>query len=339
MNLKNKITKIHYDKNAKGLIFNILKLLSNIYTFFAEYKNQQYDKGILQPKKVDAKVISVGNLTTGGVGKTPVTCEIAKYLNSKGHTVAIVSRGYGGKLSNKNINVISDGKTIFYNAKFSGDEPFWLAKNTGCIVITSKNRFEASKYAIENFNSDIILLDDGFQHRKLYRDIDIILIDSVKQFGNGNLLPTGPLREGIKNILRADKILVVSKDTDHSNAENFAKHIMQKYKKDVQVCKIEPDYIYNIKTNAKLENGAKATAISAIGQPEQFYNFLKNYDIVDTVTFDDHHQYEMSELSTIEGNIITTEKDAVKLKEFNFDNIYALKLKTVLDVENLISKD
>ena len=336
MNLKTEISKIHYDESANGRLFELLKFCSKFYTYGTELKNDFYNTGMLKPKRVNAFVISVGNLTTGGVGKTPVVAEIAKYLKSKNKKVAIISRGYGGKLSNKNINVISDGEKIYYGAKLAGDEPYWLAKMTGCVVITSKNRYEASKFAVENFKVKYIILDDGFQHRKLHRNLDIVLVDSVKKFGNENLLPAGPLREKLKSIKRASKIVVVSKDTDHTLAQNYILYLKKTYKKDVCLCKIEPDIIYNIKTGKNLPENSKITAVCAIGQPEQFYNFLKRYEIRNTVTFDDHHSYVKEDLNNIEGYIVTTEKDAVKMKDFNFDNIFALKLKTELDVEDLI---
>ncbi len=333
---KTEITKIHYDKNAKGVLFNVLKFSSLFYGIGSGLKNKLYDKGILKPHKVDAFVISVGNLTTGGVGKTPVVAEIAKYLMEKGEKTAIISRGYGGKLSNKNINVISDGKTIFYEAEMAGDEPFWLAQNTKAVVITSKNRVKASEFAIKNYGVTKIILDDGFQHRKLHRDLDIVLMDSEKGFGNENLLPAGPLREGTEAFSRVDKLVIVSKNTDHSRAEKLAKIMGKKLKLKTLVAKAEPDIVYNIKTGEELLKGTKAYAICAIGQPEQFYAFLKDYDIVSTITFDDHHRYTEEEISKINGDIITTEKDAVKLKTFGFDNIYALRLKTVIDCEELL---
>ncbi len=333
---KTEITKIHYDKNAKGVLFNVLKFSSLFYGIGSGLKNKLYDKGILKPHKVDAFVISVGNLTTGGVGKTPVVAEIAKYLMEKGEKTAIISRGYGGKLSNKNINVISDGKTTFYEAEMAGDEPFWLAQNTKAVVITSKNRVKASEFAIKNYGVTKIILDDGFQHRKLHRDLDIVLMDSEKGFGNENLLPAGPLREGTEAFSRVDKLVIVSKNTDHSRSEKLAKIMGKKLKLKTLVAKAEPDIVYNIKTGEELLKGTKAYAICAIGQPEQFYAFLKDYDIVSTITFDDHHRYTEEEISKINGDIITTEKDAVKLKTFGFDNIYALRLKTVIDCEELL---
>lgn len=335
--LKTEITKIHYDKNAKGLLFNALKFCSIFYGLGSGLKNFLYDKAIIKPKKVDAYVISVGNLTTGGVGKTPVVAEIAKYLIQKGEKTAIVSRGYGGKLSNKNINLISDGSEIFHSAEDAGDEPFWLAQNTNAIVITSKNRIAASEYAIKNFGVTKIILDDGFQHRKLHRDLDIVLMDSEKVLGNENLLPAGPLREGTEAFSRMNRLVIVSKNTDHTRAQKLTKIMGKKLNVPAFLCKAEPDEVYNIKTGKELPKGSKASAMCAIGQPEQFYAFLKDYDIADKITFDDHHQYTKDEIRAISGNIITTEKDAVKLKPLGFDNIYTLRLKTILDTEHLLS--
>lgn len=335
MNIKTEITKIHYDKNSKSKIIPLLSFVSVFYGIASRLKNILYDNNILKPKKVDAYVISIGNITTGGVGKTPVVSEIAKYLIGKGKSVAIVSRGYGGKLSNKNINLISDGKQIFYNAQMAGDEPYWLAEHTkGTVVVTSKNRYLASKYAIENFGVKYIILDDGFQHRKLYRDLDIVLTDSVTNFGNEKLLPRGPLREGFEAFKRIDRLVVVSKSIDHTRADKLAKIMQKKLNIQTFVCKTEPDIVYNIKTNEMFDKSLEATAICAIGQPEKFYDFLQDYNLKDKVTFDDHHIYFENEIP--QGNIITTEKDAVKMLNFNRNDIYALKLKTVVDVENLL---
>lgn len=336
MNLKTEISKIHYDKNAKGLIIKILEFASIFYGLGSGLKNLLYDKNIIKPKKVNAFVISVGNLTTGGVGKTPIVSEIAKYFIGKGEKVAIISRGYGGKLSNKNINVISDGEKIFYNAKLAGDEPYWLATNTkGAVVITAKNRYKASQYAIEKFGVTKIILDDGFQHRRLHRDLDIVLMDSEKGFGNEKLLPAGPLREGTESFKRIDRLIIVSKSTDHAKSEKLARIMSKKMKVQTQVCRTEPDYVYNIKTGGHLDTGAEITALCAIGQPEQFFNFLKDYKIKAEIVFDDHHIYKEEEIP--QGIIITTEKDAVKMLDFNRTDIYALKLKTAVDVGTLLN--
>ena len=338
-NIKTKITQMHYQRDSKGVLFDILKFCSYFYWFGSRMKNFLYDNKILKPKKVNAYVISVGNMTTGGVGKTPVVSEIAKYLVNLGQRVAIVSRGYGGKLDNRKINMISDGTSVYFDAVQAGDEPYWLAENTqGAYVFTCRNRYLAAKMAVEKFGIQVIILDDGFQHRKLHRDLDIVLMDSVKGFGNEHLLPAGPLREGPEALERIDKLVVVSKSVKHETAERVAKIMQKRLNIPTSVCYTEPDYVYNIKTGQRLMEGLAVTAMCAIGQPQQFYDFLSDYQVVKTVTFDDHHQYAPIDIVDISGSIITTEKDAVKLARFDRDNIYALKLKTVIDVENLLKK-
>lgn len=338
MNIKTKISELHYNKDAHGLFFYFLKLCSYIYGIGSRLKNFLYDKKIIKPKKVNAYVISVGNFTTGGVGKTPVVAEIARYMINNGEKPAIISRGYGGRLNNKIVHVISDGINLYYNAKMAGDEPYWLAINLdGCAVLTCSDRYKAAKYAIDELGCTKIILDDGFQHRKLYRDLDLVLIDSEKHFGNGNLLPAGPMREGKEGFNRLDKLIIVSKNTDHSAADIFVKQISKKYNIEAFLCKTEPDYIYNIVSGEQLPKNSEITAMSAIGQPEQFYKFLKNdYIIKNKITFDDHHKYIYEDIKNIDGNIVTTEKDAVKLAAFGKDNIYALKLKTGINIEDII---
>lgn len=231
--------------------------------------------------------------------------------------------------------MISDGEKIYYNARLAGDEPFWLAQNThGVVVVTSKNRFKAAKYAIEKFGVERIVLDDGFQHRKLFRDLDIVLSDSEKGFGNENLLPAGPLREGTEAFKRIDRMVIVSKNLDHKRAEKIAKITEKRMKIPTFLCKTEPDCVYNIKTGEALAVGTEITAMCAIGQPEQFFAFLKDFKVKEKIAFDDHHHYVKEDLPS--GVIVTTEKDAVKLSDFEREDIYALKLKINLDVESLI---
>lgn len=330
MAIKTDISKIHYSKDNKGWFFNVLKFCSVFYRVGCEFKNFLYDANILQPKKVNAFVVSVGNLTTGGVGKTPYVAELVKKYSKEGKIVAVVSRGYGGTL--KGVNVISDGKEVIFNSKEAGDEPYWLGKNTNAIVITSPIRYDGAVLAIEKYGAEVIILDDGFQHRKLKRDLDIVLIDSEKQLGNKKLLPAGPLREEIINIKRADKIVVVSKNIVHYGAENLADILKEKFRKSLEICKIEPDFAYNIFNKKEhLEKSEKVIAFSGIGQPEQFYKFLKDFDVIKTVDFDDHYSYSQKDVEDLENYklpLVTTEKDAVKLKNLKFNQkVFALKLK------------
>lgn len=351
------LTDFHYKKEftpvekiTAGVLYTVLGLPSAVYWAVAKTRNFLYKKRILKSYKSPLYTISVGNITTGGTGKTPITAEIANYLAKKGGFPAILSRGYGGKLNNKNVNVISDGLTINHTAIEAGDEPFWLSKHCkNTAVLTCSSRVKSAKFAKENLNCTALILDDGFQHLKLQRDLNILVVDSEKKFSNGCMLPLGALREPLSSIKRADKIVVVNKSFNDKKAKAYARFLRKKYSIPVFVCSMVPDEIYNIKTNEKLSDSAAVIAFSAIGQPEQFYKFLRGYDVVGTQDFPDHHIYTKEDLDTlyklkekyVAQALITTEKDAVKLKEIAPENtdIYALKLKPVLDLKGLLESD
>lgn len=337
MNFKTKITKLHYNKKAKGLFLDLLEFLSLFYGFAVKLRNLLYDKNILKSVKINAKVISVGNLTTGGVGKTPVVGRLAEYFLIKNIKTAIITSGYSGKLSNKNVNLISDGQRIYYNAISAGDEAYWHAlNNPSCVVLTCKNRVKAAKYAVDNFNCEVIILDDGFQHRHIFRDIDLVLVDSLLKFGNEKLLPAGPLREGKEALKRIDRLIVVNKGQDNIKAEKYSKILSKKLNCPSEVCLLEPDCVYNIVSKERLADGETVTALCAIGQPNPFFNFAEQkFEVIEKIAYDDHHIYSQNEIDRIKGTIITTEKDAVKLSDFKRKDIYAMKLKTDLNLNFL----
>ncbi len=347
------ISKLHYKKNLsiteKIMVF-MLRIAGIPYEAASEARNFLYNKKILRSYGSKSFVISIGNITTGGVGKTPFTSEVAKYYLSLNKKVAIISRGYGGKLCNKEPHVISEGGGALYSAELAGDEPVWLSNNTkGACVITCSSRVKAEKYLQEHYSPDIIILDDGFQHRKLKRDLDIVLIDSQNKFGNKLTFPAGPLRENLQNIRRADKIVVVNKNYENQNALKYCDKLKKKYKKAIYLCKIVPDYVYNINTGSQLTKDTAVMAFSAIGQPEGFYEFLKrDYRLTAVLEFEDHHRYEADDISRIIhyaqdeniDKIVTTEKDAVKIKELIQDmelpvQFYALKLKAYMDIKEV----
>lgn len=339
--MKTEITKFHYNRANKipEYMKNLLKFASCFYNAATIVRNFLYDRYILPIECVNAKVISVGNLTTGGVGKTPVVAQIADYYaNQYDERVCIISRGYGGHLDNKNVNVVKLEGEIKCDAYYAGDEPFWLAQNTHpeVIVLTCADRVKAAEYAVNNFQVTKIILDDAFQHRRINRDADIVLIDSEMKFGNEGLLPYGPLRENLNGLKRADLIYIVSKNTEHKKAEQYARIMAKKLDKDVRVCRVEPDVIYNIKTNAQLDKSQPVTALCAIGQPEQFLKFLSDCNVENIVIYEDHYTYTREDIAQIKGNIVTTEKDAVKIQRFGFNNVYALKLKTEFDPRGLL---
>ena len=333
MNFKSTITDLHYSGKKNAAYFMLL-IPAIFYRIIADIRNYFYDKGIFKSEKVNANVVAVGNLTTGGVGKTPLVAEIAKYYLAKGEPTAVILRGYGAKLSSKNVNVISDGKEIFYPADMAGDEPYWYAENIkGLIVITCSSRVKAAQYVIKNFDVKNIILDDDFQHRKIKRDLNIAVVDSEKRFGNGKVLPQGPLRESLAGLKRADKIVVMSKGSaNYQNVIDFAKEL------NAQVCDAAPAEVYNIKTGIQLADNVSITAMCAIGQPQQFFNFLSpRFNIVNKIIFDDHHLYSKNDIKDTNMPIVTTEKDAVKLKSFGFDNIFALKLRLNINCKELLN--
>lgn len=357
--MKTYIQKIHYNESMKPKDYPVLcalRVCSIFYSLIINIRYLFYKFNILKSTKLDAYIISIGNLTTGGTGKTPITCEIANYINKYLNTTsAIISRGYGGKLSNKTINIISNGKNILFNAEKAGDEPFWMAVNTkDTPILTGKNRIKSGQYAIDNFKSNILLLDDGFQHLKLKRDMDIVLIDCMKVFGNGFLLPAGPLREPENQIKRADKIIIVNKKPfdkeSEAQCEKIYQKIYQNYSKKSVFCKIKPDKIYNLKTNIPVIS-QKSLAFAGIGQPEFFFNYLKNagIELVSEIVFEDHYLYTKLDLENLiekaqkmgADSIITTEKDAVKLMDFLSElnseiKICALKLNVEMDLKELL---
>lgn len=356
MDIKVLLTKFHYKKKytpveaiGASFVYALLAFPSLCYLITVKIRNFLYRKKILKGFKPLLYTISVGNLTTGGTGKTPITAEIANYFVKKGEYPAILSRGYGGELSNKEVNVISDGEKINYEAKQSGDEPYWLAQHCkGAAVLTCSNRAKAAQFAKKELHCTKLILDDGFQHQKLERDLNILVVDSEKQFSNGCVLPLGALREPMTEIKRADKIIVVNKNFNDKKARTFARYLRKKYHKPSFVCSMEPDEIYNIVTGKPLDETKAVIAFSAIAQPEQFYKYLRRFDIMETRDFPDHHIYsesDLRELGVIKNKygaeaMITTEKDAVKLKDIatDKDEIYALKLKPSLDLKGLLDE-
>ena len=331
---------LHYSKTKPFWLLNsVLNIAELFYGIVINFKNTLYDFKILTEKKVDAYVICVGNLTTGGVGKTPMV----KSLTEKYSNCCIISRGYRAKISNKEPVVIKDKNKIYFkDGQLCGDEVFQLAKNTSSdtTIITCSDRYKAAKLAIEKYGIKTIILDDGFSNRKLKKDKTILLIDSKMRFGNGHMLPKGPLREPQKEIKRADEIVLVNKiDDDLNSAISWVKM----YKKPVKLCNMIPKRIYNIQTNAQIKPQGDVIAFCAIGQSEQFYNYVRKfYNLKETFSFEDHYKYTIYDLNHLVEmakkynvrTLITTQKDEAKIrnlvsgfKDFNFN---------VLELQNQI---
>ncbi len=228
-NIKQKIKAIMTDEGKSRLLSfeSFLFVISLLYGGVVKLREFFYKKKMLKSERLPCKVISVGNVTVGGTGKTPMTIYVAELLNRLGYKVAILSRGYKGG-AEKTGGIVSDGRTIFMEPDMSGDEPFMLAaklKNTP--VIVGKNRFEAGMLAIKKFKPDIIVLDDAFQHLKLVRDINLVLSDCRRPFGNTHMLPRGTLREPLSALLRGDAFILTRSDAPmsaHSETPNIPSH-------------------------------------------------------------------------------------------------------------------
>lgn len=365
--MKNYLTKLHYAKSLSvkdGLVSSLLVVPSAFYSSVVSLRNWLYEARVLKSYSVNAFVVSIGNLTTGGTGKTPVVCALAEYLSRvEGKKVAVISRGYGGKLSNKQINVVSDGNQVFYSAEMAGDEPYLMARSLkGVAVVTSKDRVAAAEYAVKHFGAEIIVLDDGYQYRRLKRDFNVCLVDGFKLFGNQRVLPGGPLREDTSGVQRADAVLVAYKNTNVAAQESsdFVENVCSKYGKQVCTSFINPAGPFK-SYDFDEPSGKVFYAFTGIGQPESFYESLAGLGlkVLKTRTFADHHPYSESDLVDMleeaaafgANALITTEKDSVKVlevlsalakqdKKYDKIPVYEIKLKLVIEdlIKELIEK-
>ncbi|MFT4059237.1 MAG: tetraacyldisaccharide 4'-kinase [Legionella sp.] len=263
--------------------------------------------------KCPVPLIVVGNISVGGVGKTPLVIELAKKLQEKGLKVGIVSRGYGARIDNFPYEVQQDDA-----ATQVGDEPLLLAQRTQCPVVIAPKRLDAVRYLLEKHHSQIIVSDDGLQHYRMGRAIEIVVIDGTRGLGNGFCLPAGPLREPVQRLQDADFIVVNS--GTWKNAYPMA---------------LTPGKITQLTTGIEIEAGTfkgRWEAIAAIGNPQRFYSTLNQIGIeFDTCSYPDHYQFKPHDLDYVQSPIIMTEKDAVKCQAFGTDNMYYLPVNAVLD--------
>ena len=314
----------------------VLRGLSVIFYILVQMRLWLYKHRIVRAKTLGCQVISVGNVTVGGTGKTPIVETFARSLQQKGRKVAILSRGYKSrktplweKLLKKKEwlpRVVSDGERLLLNSDLAGDEPFMLASNLHKVaVVVDKDRVKAGKHAIRKLNCDTLVLDDGFQYLKLQNRLDIVLVDYTNPFGYGNVLPRGLLREPARNIKRAGFIFI-TKCPPEGAPELKAKLRELNPHAEISECRHTSKYLQNVYTKERLElaalRGKKVSAISGIAVPESFENGLRKLgaEIVHSAQYADHHRYTQQEIiETINQAaeagaemILTTEKDAVR---------------------------
>lgn len=302
----------------------ILSFFEGLYFKLTEKRNKAFDQQGLHVKKLPCPVISIGNLVAGGTGKTPMTRAIAEILTKNGIKVAILSRGYGGKFEKKGARV-SDGKTIFLSAREAGDEPYLLARTSPASVYVGKNRYKSGCEAIKD-GAEILLLDDGFQHRKLHRDLDILLMDAKSPLGNGRLLPRGILRESPWNLNRCDAIIFTrSKNSDENPREKIKYFLKKNLAGKIRTFSAGEDFFWCEDYGGLPKSGEKVFAFSGIAEPENFFRRLgeKGLFVQDFRSFPDHYAYRKRDLQKfVNGSrkmkadaLVTTLKDAVKIPD------------------------
>ena len=327
----------------------MLSLLGFIYGKIANLRNVLYDKGVFDVFDARVRVISVGNITAGGTGKTPLVAYIADILADRGEKVCILTRGYGRKNAENRV-LVTDGEKILSDAEHSGDEPFELANKLlgKAIIIADADRIAAATWAKRKFGVTVFLLDDGFQHRKVRRDLDIVCIDATDELKEAKMLPEGRLREPLLGLKRAGAVvitranLVESIETLRAEIEeiNHEAPVFAAENKICNVARLEDFHAKSQKSLSEIKE-KKAFAFCGIGNAESFFEQLRRekFDVSGTKAFRDHHIYSQNDVAEIESQsreaaadiLLTTAKDAVKLKTLTFEvPVFVVEIEMVL---------
>ncbi len=324
------------NRQARGLFASglrrVLAGLAKIYAVAIGLRVFLYRSRLIRPTSLGCTVISVGNVTLGGTGKTPMVEMLARELLRGGRKVAILSRGYKSGSKVKDFpRVVADGEKLLLNVISSGDEPYMLAREVPqAIVLVDKDRVRAARQAIKRFAVDTIILDDGYQYLRLDRQVNIMLIDCTNPFGNQRLLPRGVLREPLRHLDRANIFfLTKTKGMNLSGLKNKLKKINPRA--DVIESAHRPRYLNSIFSGTKRDlsflAGRRVSCISGIASPQGFEQALTELGAVLTSChrFPDHHLYSAAELEEIircaqmekAEALVTTEKDAVRFPPVN----------------------
>lgn len=336
----------------QGLRQRLLTLLSHIYRLIWVIRKWLYSAGVLKTRKLPYPVICVGNLTTGGTGKTPAVIAITKILqNDSKHRVAILSRGYKRK-SKAPLLLVSDGKSILATPEDSGDEPYLMASSLKNVpVVVCADRYKSGTYSAEHTGANIFILDDGYQHLQLHRDINILLIDASNPYGNGHLLPKGILREPLNGILRADCVMVTrANEVGKGNIESLVKkhsHDTPVFYASYKASDITEPYGRSYGVNAIKDK--KVFIFSGIANPKSFRRSIEYIGgkVVGEMSYPDHYWYKSDDLRKIMNDasavsadaVVTTAKDAVRLQGLDlYDKTGAGTKLLILHVEMVIEK-
>ena len=337
------------------LLLALLKGVSHIFAAVVAFRYFLYNSGIMRRFPLGIQVISIGNVTAGGTGKTPVTEIFARTLCEAGRKVAILSRGYRRKeapwyrrMFTQVIDpplVVSDGRRVLLDSVVGGDEPYMLASNLpGVAVLVDRNRVKAGRYAIKRLGCDTIILDDGFQYQKLKHSIEVVLVDSTNPFGNGHMLPRGVLREPARHLKRADIIFLTKCRGDVS----AVKDEIRKYNRTAEIveCNHTPRLLRDVWSREEYPlgwlDGKTVCTLSGIASPKGFENSLRHMGskVVWCDRYADHHRYDSSEILYALNRtadmgadaLVTTEKDAVRFPRFETSPVKCLYLRIAIEI-------
>tara|TARA_B100001750_G_scaffold92937_1_gene73321 strand:- start:721 stop:1767 length:1047 start_codon:yes stop_codon:yes gene_type:complete len=331
--------------NKKILRFRfVLFPLALFYWATVFWRNVLYNYKFFISRKLPTKIISVGNITTGGTGKTPAVIYLAKNLLEKNYSIAILSRGYGRKTAGTQL--VTDGKNTVNDWRNFGDEATLMSqKLKGVPIVVDENRYRGGLLLIDKFKPDIIILDDGFQHRSLERDVDIVLLNCQDQREEHKMIPYGKLREPRRHLNRADMLILTKTNLIEPSA--YLKRLTDKFK--------PPTYNSSVCCNKLLtsndqtmmiDENISVLAISGIADTQSFHKTLERagINVCETITFIDHHNYVQKDIDEILNKaqncnadiIVTTEKDMVKLKNYDFDKfmLYSLEIEFQIDIQS-----
>jgi tetraacyldisaccharide 4'-kinase len=313
LNASEALSKIHY---SKSLVSLLLLPFSAVFLLIYFVRKILYRFSFLRSFKLKIPVIVVGNITSGGTGKTPLIIYLANELKKNGYHPGIISRGYGSKSAG--VIEVSQKSDV----ADAGDEPMLIQKHTYLPVFVSKDRVLAAKALLKKYKkTDVILSDDGIQHYRLKRDLEVLVIDGTRKFGNGYLLPAGPLREFSSKLKTVDAIVC-----------NHKKVIDGSY-----LMKYKGYFLINLKTNKKIHLSnlrlKNIHAIAGIGNPNRFFDYLKTFNIeFNSSIFQDHYRFSKKDFRNMnDKNIIMTEKDAVKCRKFSRKNFWYLPVIAEVD--------
>jgi tetraacyldisaccharide 4'-kinase len=302
--------------------------LSVAYGTGVRLRNRLYQQGILKSSDIAAPVISIGNLTSGGTGKTPLVAFVAGQLAAVGQQVCVLTRGYRRQSAGR--VVVSDCEQVLADVKTAGDEALLLAEKLQgqAAVIADKNRVAAARWAIENLQSNTFILDDAFQHQQIRRDLNILTVDATNAWGNRRILPAGILREPISELSRADCV-VITRANQSAHVDQLRNEINQLspgtriFTSQMQVSAVRPLKPAGDSFEPLMNQAPPVAAFCGIGNPSSFFSLihLRGLTLCHTHAFADHHNYLQSDIDRFVKDaiargaeaIVTTAKDAVKI--------------------------